>query len=530
MVAPYELEIAPLFEHLRDAVLAVDAAEERVVLWNRAAEALFGYTKAEALGMPTSRLVPMLLKDSHAAGLRAFMQNRRHAGAAADRPLEVPALRKDGSLIPVTMTFATLADESKSSSLILATVRELFPITQAETTETTRASRRADTLQAIGRLAAGVAHDINNDLAALLAPIEWLRLSAETGAVSWNDVLRELTFMERVVQDAARTVQRLQLFARGSDNRDLRRQIVYPDDILDDVIALTRPRWRDQAQAEGRRVEIVKRAGAAPAVSADPADLREILVNLVNNAVDAMPEGGVLTLSTGVDARPGWPRRVVLAVSDTGVGVDATTRAHLFESFYTTKETGRGSGLGLTMVADVVRDLGGEVEVASAPGAGSTFQILLLPTSEASLAAPSASGSDEPSPLAPRRILLVEDEEGLRRVVVRLLKRDGHVVQAAASAEEALSMLDHPDPPMIDAVIADIGLPGLSGWQLTAEIRRRWPALPIVLATGWAGGITDEQLQAAGVPRSALVAKPYHLNDLRRALAAIEQGSGGVRA
>lgn len=375
---------------------------------------------------------------------------------------------------------------------------------------------RAEKLKALGQLAAGVAHDVNNQLGAILSSAELLRDAVESGSGQRADVLDHLSHLERAAEDAAKIVRRVQLFARRADDGPTSRAPVCVGDLLDDVVAFTRPRWRDEAQAAGRRITIRVRRDAAPMVVADPGELREALVNLVHNAIDAMPAGGVITLTATEEPVVDGTREAVLAVRDAGVGMDEQTRAHLFEPFYTTKPVGQGTGMGLAMVHGIVERLHGSIDVQSAPGAGTTVAIRLPSAGSPADKAP-AQRDERPRRISSRRVLVVEDEDGLRRVVIRLLERDGHACVAVASAEAALELLDR-GRGAFDVVLTDVGLPGASGWQLAQHVTARAPDARVIVATGWAAAISDDQLASAGLTRSQLVAKPYRAADLRRAI------------
>lgn len=373
-------------------------------------------------------------------------------------------------------------------------------------------------MRALGQLAAGVAHDINNNLAAILGPAQLAQESVATSPET-QELLSDLAFIERAAQDAAQTVRRLLLFARHSSGEGAaNRELVAPDDLLRDVVALTRPRWRDQAQAEGRQNTVRLEPGGAPEVLADPAGLREALVNLVTNAIDAMPEGGTLTLGTASETSAAGAI-AVLRVGDTGIGMDEEARTRLFEPFFTTKPVGKGTGLGLAMVRGIVQELRGTIEVESVPGRGTTFTIRLPAASEPGVDGPPEVASALQS--GPLWVLVVEDEAALRHVVVRMLERDGHAVTAVPTAEEALSILEGRHAPRYDLLVTDVGLPGQSGWQLAHAVRARWPALKLIVATGWGASVTDQDLEQVGIGRAQLVPKPYRFDDLRRTIATL---------
>lgn len=377
---------------------------------------------------------------------------------------------------------------------------------------------RAEKLRALGQLAAGVAHDVNNQLGAILSAAELLRVAVESGTGQRAELLEHLSLLERAARDSARTVRRLQLFSRRGDDEPPTRERVRLEDLIDDVLALTRPRWRDEAQAAGRHIVVRVTRGPSPTVGADPGELREALVNLVHNAVDAMPEGGVITLATGEGRADDGSLQAILSVRDAGVGMDEATKARMFEPFFTTKEPGKGTGLGLAMVHGIVERLHGSLAVESAPGAGATVTIR-LPAAEPTDEAPAPRGQ-RVARITPRRVLVVEDEDGMRRIAVRLLERDGHACVAVATVDEALAALAALEERggAFDLILTDVGLPGASGWQLAHHVARAAPNLRVVIATGWAAAVTDEQLAATGLSRAQVLAKPYVAADLRRAI------------
>jgi PAS domain S-box-containing protein len=497
------LRYAAVLSGAPDAIV-VAGEDNRIVNANEVATLLTGYAQRELMEMTPGDLVR--LPPEEWAGTKAL---------ALGHPVTEERLlfRKDGSSISVEVRAAAI-DLPDGKRTLVATIRDL---TEREAIERNLAS--AEKLTALGQLAAGVAHDINNNLAAILGPAELAREAIVSGVASRDGLLADLRFIERAAQDAAQTVRRLQRFARHSQGEaPVIRQLVSPDDLLPDVLAFTRPRWRDEAQARGTQINVISQPGDAPTVLADPAELREALVNLVNNAADAMPTGGTLTVATRAATTPDGGRAAVLWVKDTGVGMDDATRRRLFEPFFTTKPVGKGTGLGLAMVHGIVRRLHGSIAVETGVGQGTTFTIS-LPAGEASEAAGQPSVAGAPAPL---RLLVVEDEMALRQVLVRMLSLDGHAVTAVATAEEAQACFPPRDsalPSPFDVVLTDIGLPGASGWHLAHGVRSQFPAVAIVIASGWGASIGDDELAAIGLTRNHLVAKPYQVDDLRKVLA-----------
>jgi CheY-like chemotaxis protein len=278
------------------------------------------------------------------------------------------------------------------------------------------------------------------------------------------------------------------------------------NELLRDVAQLTAPRWRDAAQAEGRAISVDVACDPDAVVVGWPAALRDSLTNLVFNAVDALPNGGVIRLDA---SRAG--ERVDVCVADTGVGMSADVQARVFEPFFSTKGS-QGTGLGLAQVFGIVEQHGGQISLESAVGRGTTFRLSLR-----AAAASLPSTEIRPGSTAGReklRILAVDDEPAIAAMVVRVLRPLRHTVNTAGSAEEALERLE---AEQFDIVVSDLGLgAGMSGWEFAMRVRDRWPDIRFILATGWGAEIDPDEASEKGV--AVVLAKPYHPDELERAI------------
>jgi len=360
---------------------------------------------------------------------------------------------------------------------------------------------RSEKLRALGEMASGVAHDFNNLLAAILARAELSLLEEPC-----PDGQHGFETIRRAALDGVAMVRRIQEYSRVRHDRE-RRQVDLSE-IAQSVVDLSRHKWKDVPERAGIRIDMVLDLHPVPPVWGNPSDLREVLMNLIFNAVDAMPSGGSITVSTGLVGD-----RVMLTVSDTGCGMSEDLQRRIFDPFFTTKGEG-GSGLGLSVSYGIVARYGGDIVVQSAPGAGSTFTIRLPAASENPDAAePQTETLPKPVPVA--RILLVDDDADVLESVAELLRRDGHQVTALSSSAQALR---HFQPGAYDYVITDLGMPELNGWELASALRALQPTLPIFLLTGWHAELSNEHAGARGV--SAVLAKPCTLADLRRVMAA----------
>ncbi|MGI9148981.1 MAG: ATP-binding protein, partial [Chloroflexota bacterium] len=288
-------------------------------------------------------------------------------------------------------------------------------------------------------------------------------------------------------------------------------------EVVRETAQLTAPRWRDAAQAEGRQISLHVESDGRPTIAGSPGQIRELLTDLILNAVDALPTGGTIQLRVAAEDGQG-----VVEVTDSGVGMSDEVQAHVFEPFFTTKGD-NGTGLGLAMVFGIVKRHGGHVEVRSGHGAGTTVRIrlpLALPGASAELESPpEVLRQLEPQHLL--RVLVVDDEPMMTRAVARMLKPSGHLVSLAASAEEALEKLS---ADAFDVVVSDVGMGGgMNGWELSEIVRRRWPSVRFLLATGWGAGIDPARARSSGIEQ--VLAKPYRLGDLVDALAGADKAA-----
>src|SRR5438445_11586091 len=356
---------------------------------------------------------------------------------------------------------------------------------------------KTERLRALGEMAAGVAHDFNNLLSVILGRAElMLRRVREPGMV------RDLEAVRRAAQDGADTVRRIQEFTRTRRTRSFER--VDLGDVAREVIELTRPRWEVEAQSRGVRYEFTVE-GLAPPVAGRPEELREVLTNLITNAVDAMPEGGRCTVRLA--AEPEWAS---VSVRDNGVGMAEDMRRRVFEPFFTSKGP-RGTGLGLAVSWGIVTRHGGTIEVDSAPGEGSTFVVRLpIPVSLPD----SATGVTVPPPSGTARVLIIEDEPEVQAVLADMLREAGYVVVVAKDGNNGLERCEQES---MDIVLSDVSMPGLSGWDVATQLRTRFPTIPIGFVTGWGDQLDPERLTRTGV--SFVIAKPFQTLDVLRHVA-----------
>jgi signal transduction histidine kinase/CheY-like chemotaxis protein len=359
-------------------------------------------------------------------------------------------------------------------------------------------------LSALGELASGVAHDFNNTLAGILGRAQLLQRTDDA-----EKIKRGLDIIIKTAEDGAKTVKRLQDFAQ--QRRDHNFELVSIDQILMDASEITRPRWKNCAEASNIHITVDLEIGSNALVMGDDAELREVLVNMVFNAIDAMPEGGTLSLSTQT-----VNESVIVKVVDTGVGMYPEVRSRIFDPFFTTKGKA-GLGVGLAVSFGIIRRHGGNIEVESQYGSGTEFRITLPlakiaekgvavveQTSETVLPPPAPSVCVTQTERARMRLLVVDDEDFVRDLLGEILEGEHCDVYLAASGSEALSAFREME---FDGVFTDVGMPGMSGWELAREIRQINTRIPIAVITGWGEAVGSHEQKAAGV--NWIVAKPF---------------------
>jgi signal transduction histidine kinase/CheY-like chemotaxis protein len=357
-------------------------------------------------------------------------------------------------------------------------------------------------LSALGELASGVAHDFNNTLTGILGRAQLLQRTNDP-----EKIKRGLDVIIKTAEDGAKTVKRIQDFAR--QRRDHNFELVSIDQILLDASEITRPRWKNCAEVSNIHITVDLQIGSNAMVMGDDSELREVLVNMVFNAIDAMPEGGTLTLSTSM-----VDQSVVIKIVDTGVGMYPEVRSRIFDPFFTTKGKA-GLGLGLAVSFGIIRRHGGIIEVESQYGSGTEFRVTLpvakivegglqveLPNPEPARAALDELSLTEEN--ARLRLLIVDDEDFVRDLLQDILEGEDCDVRVAASGSEALAMFREIQ---FDAVFTDVGMPGMSGWELAREIRHLSQQIPIAVITGWGEAVGSNEQKAAGV--DWVLAKPF---------------------
>ena len=357
---------------------------------------------------------------------------------------------------------------------------------------------QAEKLRAMGEMASGVAHDFNNILSVILGNIQLLlRNLDKLGPVEIQDRLKAIEGSSR---DGAETIRRIQEFTGVRKDKEFTALSI--NQIIDDVVILTQARWKDQPQSRGVQIQLIKKPGEVPPLLGSPSELREVLMNIIFNAVDAMPEGGTLTLST----EPQEDDWVEVKIADTGIGMTEDLKGRIFDPFFTTKGV-TNSGLGLSVSYGIVKRHGGEILVESEVGKGTTFLIHL----------PIGNGKEEAEgrvvkpvkETRPAQILVIDDEEAVRDILLQILHAKGHQVVLAANGEEGIERFKNG---AFDLVFTDLGMPRISGWEVSRTIKGIDPKVSIVMITGWGMEVNREKMNESGI--SFVVTKPFEFDDV----------------
>jgi len=389
--------------------------------------------------------------------------------------------------------------------------------------QTQQAVMQQERLRALGQMASGIAHDINNAISPVALYTESLLENEPNLSTRARDYLQTI---QHAIEDVTHTVSRMREFYRHRDTQlELVRIQLNP--LIKQAVDISRARWSDMPLQRGISVEMnLDLAPEIPAIMGMESEIREALVNLIFNAVDAMPEGGTITLRTRTATSQSHARGLVLIeVIDTGVGMDDDTRRRCLEPFFTTKGE-RGTGLGLAMVYGIVQRHNAEIEIDSAVGKGTTFRMSFpIPQTPATESRPDKGGFTIPSR---RRILIIDDDPLLIKSLRDALETDGHIVTPANGGLAGIETFQHAkeNGQVFDVVITDLGMPNVDGRRVATAIKQASASTPVIMLTGWGQRLNTEGDIPQHVDR--VLSKPPKLKELREALAQCVQQNNGL--
>ncbi len=464
-------------ENALDGVLVM-SDDFRLTYVNERLSALLGYEREELIGVEFIKFL-----DEKSQETLKKSCTLRQAGEEGQPRYEVNIQRRDGDIRSVEIRSTLIRDYHGNSNHVAF----LKDITEKRKME--EQLLQAEKLRALGEMASGVAHDFNNALAIILGNTQLLLLGAKD-----KEQVDTLKIIEKVAKDSAHTVRRLQEFTNRKTQSDLNKMDI--NAIVKDAVEITRPKWKDEAQRRGTKIKMATHLGSVPPAAGNVSELREVLINMIFNAVEAMPpEGGMIEIKTFAKGEA-----VSIQISDTGLGMTEEVRQKIFEPFFTTKPF-TNTGLGLSMAYGIIQRFGGQIEVESEPGKGTTFTIVLHTNAQ-------GGKQEEPfetiHPAKRARILVIDDEPHVREVISRGLSIFNHEVMEASSGEQGLELFQEGG---FDLVLTDLGMPNLSGWEVCKAIKKINPKTPVGMITGWGMALDETKKNESGV--DFVISKPF---------------------
>jgi PAS domain S-box-containing protein len=476
-----------ILESAREAIYALDL-DGRYQWCNTAMLDLTGHEMRELIGCYFLENVYDADRDMRRARFAAVLNGEPQS-------FESRYVTKDGTVRHALVNTAPIVVDGETTG-VLGIAHDITEQKQ----ERERAGR-ADKLRALGQLASGVAHDFNNSLAAILGRAQLILRRAHD-----EELIRSLGVIMTAAEDAAATVRRIQTFARKSSVAEM--ELLDISSLLRDAVEITRTRWQNEARAAGRSIDVVLNADELFFTRGNASELREVFVNLIVNAVDAMPDGGTLTLCCKRDGD-----RLKLRFADTGLGMEEEVRERVFEPFYTTKGV-HGTGLGLAVSYGIIERHYGTISVSSKPGEGTTFHID-LPVDETSepMALSEKVNVENTTSLS---VLVIDDEQVVRDTLAEMLTELDHKVVTADCGRDALEKMTHDE---FDLVFTDLAMPEMDGWETAREIRKHKPKLPVVLVTGY--GATAQPPGGEVDLVAGIIGKPFDFDQVTGTIARV---------
>jgi PAS domain S-box-containing protein len=475
-----------ILESARESIYAVDV-DGRFKWCNSATLIGLGHKREEFIG---TRFLDMVYE----ADREVANEKLQTALNGQSQTYEMRYFAADGRLRYARVDNSPLIVEGKTTG-VLGIARDI-----TEQKEERERAARADKLRALGQLASGVAHDFNNSLAAILGRAQLLRRQTQDEAL-----VRNVEIIQTAAEDAAATVRRIQTFARKSPAKEFERLEIAG--LLNDAVEITRTRWQNEARLRGLEYDVTLNAEKGLFTFGSASELREVFVNLIVNAVDAMPDGGQLTIGCVADNG-----RVRLQFADNGTGMPEEVRQKIFDPFFTTKGA-HGTGLGLSVSYSIIERHEGTISVASIIGKGTTFTIH-LPAIE--MTTESAATPAKETEMPRLSILVIDDEPSVRETLAEMLETMGHRVVLADSGQSALQLLGANE---CELVFTDLAMPDMDGWETSREIRKRWPEMNVVLVTGYGSGTLPPAGEEDLV--NGIIGKPFDFSQINQTITSI---------
>jgi len=472
-----------IFETTADGIMISDPFGY-VVRINRALEEMLGFPQDEIIGKHTAEL---------------FEKGSASYGSISRT--------KEGKVIDIECNSAMIKDENGNPIAGVSIVRNITERKEMEYQLT-----RSEKLSALGQLAGGVAHDFNNVLASILGRAQLLRKlfnppeEKPERRKSNVDLKKGLEIIEKAALDGAETVRRIQEFSRKREEShgDIYSTEVDVNKAINDALEFTKARWKDEAESKGIKMSIERNLLPVPFVSGSESELREVLTNIINNSLDAMPEGGEIRINTLEENNT-----VKIKIEDTGIGIPSEIKDRIFDPFFTTKGP-QSTGLGMSVSYGIINRHKGTITVDSMEGEGSTFTIILPVIGERKRKEKEEESKLVTDKLKKASVLIIDDEEPVRNLLCDILEEGGHEVEVACNGREGVELFKRKD---FDLVFTDLGMPGMSGWQVAEEIKKIKRETPVALITGWK---VDQESEMMKNGVDLIVNKPFQLDQVLR--------------
>ena len=488
-----------LVENANDAILSTDN-RGRIISFNKKAERMFGYTRDEILGKSVVVLSPERARARQEKMFEEF--SKTNTLYIVGKTMEGEGLRKDGHEFP--MEGSTFIIEVGGESILTVMIRDISDRKGME-----ERLLQSEKLKSLGELAGGVAHNFNNILAIILGRTQLLRRNTETPPEKKErrklvqELRKSLDIIERASFDGADTVRRIQEFSRKKDEDYNNKNFTDVDlnEVINSTLEFTKVKWQDEAVSKGIKISVTKELDSLAPVSGNPSELREVFINLINNAIDALPEGGTIKVKTFMDNG-----NVVGVIEDTGIGIPKDVQDKIFDPFFTTKGV-QSTGLGMSVSYGIIHRHHGKIVLESAQDKGTSFTIT-IPRQEGVVLEEKKeeSRADERKKA---RILVIEDEEDVRELLKDILTDGGHSVEFTPDGKKGIELFRGGK---FDMVFTDLGMPGMSGWQVSEQIKKINKKTPVVLITGWEVQQKGRELKKSGV--DIVVKKPFRVNEI----------------
>ena len=475
-----------LFENINDALAVFMKPDGKLGIYNTRFISMFGYLENE---LEEKRFLDFVHPEDSTKAQERFM--KRVAGEESEDIYELRLLDKKGKVFFLEIGDRPYSQKGKivGLELIMRDISERKIIEEQLI--------QSEKLRAIGQMASGVAHDFNNALAIILGNTELLVRQLETMDI--DEIKGQLKIVETAALDAAETVRRIQEFTRIRTDKEYSRVDI--NRIVDEVKEMSKPRWKDQSQEMGLNIELVTvLSDDIPPIIGNPSELREVLTNIIFNSIDAMPRGGEISIKTQQSNE-----EVKIMVTDTGIGIATDIKRKIFDPFFTTKGV-VSDGLGLSIAYSIITRQGGNIDIESEEGKGTTVTISLpIPTEFEEVEEKTIMKRE----VASSTILVIDDEEMVRNILGNLLTQSGHSVFKASSGKEGIEIFKQGG---IDLVFTDIGMPGMSGWEVSRFIKDNDSTTPVALITGWGVQIDDDKMKESGA--DLILNKPFRLEEV----------------